>query len=63
LIRGVLVPSFMRLAGSANWWAPRVVRKRAARPLHGGAHSVGARTPHPRAAPEESPAAAVTPGR
>ena len=23
LVRGVLVPSFMRLAGRANWWAPR----------------------------------------
>jgi RND superfamily putative drug exporter len=23
LVRGVLVPAFMRLAGSANWWAPR----------------------------------------
>jgi RND superfamily putative drug exporter len=23
LVRGVLVPSFMRLAGKANWWAPK----------------------------------------
>jgi RND superfamily putative drug exporter len=23
LVRGILVPSFMRLAGKANWWAPR----------------------------------------
>jgi putative drug exporter of the RND superfamily len=23
LVRGILVPSFMRLAGRANWWAPR----------------------------------------
>ncbi|MDQ6948885.1 MAG: hypothetical protein M3256_22155, partial [Actinomycetota bacterium] len=23
LVRGVLVPAFMRLAGNANWWAPR----------------------------------------
>jgi RND superfamily putative drug exporter len=23
LVRGVLVPAFMRLAGRANWWAPR----------------------------------------
>jgi RND superfamily putative drug exporter len=23
LVRGVLVPAFMRLAGDANWWAPR----------------------------------------
>jgi RND superfamily putative drug exporter len=26
LIRAVLVPAFMRLAGSANWWAPRPLR-------------------------------------
>ncbi|GGV16412.1 membrane protein [Actinomadura cremea] len=26
LIRGVLVPAFMRLAGRANWWAPRPLR-------------------------------------
>ncbi len=23
LVRGILVPSFMRLAGRANWWSPR----------------------------------------
>lgn len=23
LVRGILVPAFMRLAGRANWWAPR----------------------------------------
>jgi RND superfamily putative drug exporter len=27
LIRGTLVPAFMRLAGRANWWAPRRLRK------------------------------------
>jgi putative drug exporter of the RND superfamily len=27
LIRGVLVPSFMQLAGRANWWAPPVLRR------------------------------------
>jgi RND superfamily putative drug exporter len=27
LIRGVLVPAFMRLAGNANWWAPPFLRK------------------------------------
>lgn len=26
LVRGVLVPAFMRLAGTANWWAPRPLR-------------------------------------
>ncbi|MFG2000283.1 MMPL family transporter [Spirillospora sp. NPDC048911] len=27
LIRGVLLPAFMRLAGPANWWAPRPLRR------------------------------------
>ena len=26
LIRGVLVPAFMRLMGDANWWAPKPMR-------------------------------------
>jgi RND superfamily putative drug exporter len=26
LVRGVLVPAFMRVAGRANWWAPRPLR-------------------------------------
>jgi RND superfamily putative drug exporter len=31
LVRGVLVPAFMRLAGSANWWAPGPLRRLHAR--------------------------------
>lgn len=27
VIRGILVPSFMRLAGRANWWAPPLLRR------------------------------------
>jgi RND superfamily putative drug exporter len=27
LIRGVVVPAFMRLAGNANWWAPSPMRR------------------------------------
>jgi RND superfamily putative drug exporter len=27
VIRGLLVPAFMRLAGPANWWAPPVLRR------------------------------------
>ena len=27
LVRGVLVPAFMRLAGDANWWAPAPLRR------------------------------------
>ncbi|OEJ30871.1 MMPL family transporter [Streptomyces subrutilus] len=29
LVRGVLVPALMRLAGDLNWWAPRLLRPRA----------------------------------
>jgi RND superfamily putative drug exporter len=27
VIRGLLVPAFMRLAGTANWWAPAPLRR------------------------------------
>jgi RND superfamily putative drug exporter len=27
LVRAILVPAVMRLAGNANWWAPRVLRQ------------------------------------
>jgi hypothetical protein len=27
LIRGALVPAFMRLAGNANWWAPAPLKR------------------------------------
>jgi RND superfamily putative drug exporter len=27
LIRATLVPAFMRLAGQANWWAPKPLRR------------------------------------
>jgi RND superfamily putative drug exporter len=27
LIRGILVPAFMRMAGDWNWWAPRWMRR------------------------------------
>jgi uncharacterized membrane protein YdfJ with MMPL/SSD domain len=27
LIRALLVPAFMRLAGHANWWAPAPLRR------------------------------------
>jgi RND superfamily putative drug exporter len=33
VIRGTLVPAFMRLAGNANWWLPRFLR-----PLHAMVH-------------------------
>jgi RND superfamily putative drug exporter len=31
LVRGVLVPTFMRLAGDLNWWAPGPLRRRRGR--------------------------------
>jgi RND superfamily putative drug exporter len=44
LVRGVLVPAFMRLAGGANWWAPASWRGRGA----------GWRMSSPPPAPKES---------
>ena len=32
IIRGMLVPAIMKLAGDANWWAPSFMRKVAPRP-------------------------------
>jgi putative drug exporter of the RND superfamily len=32
LIRGLLLPAFMHLAGRANWWAPAVLRRKGGRP-------------------------------
>jgi putative drug exporter of the RND superfamily len=31
VIRRTLVPAFMKLAGAANWWAPRPLRRLHAR--------------------------------
>jgi uncharacterized membrane protein YdfJ with MMPL/SSD domain len=31
IVRGILVPAFMRIAGSVNWWAPRWVHRAVAR--------------------------------
>ncbi|MGH2686606.1 MAG: MMPL family transporter, partial [Actinomycetota bacterium] len=43
LIRAALVPAFMRLAGNANWWAPKPLRR-----LH---DRIGLReSPHPEVA-------------
>jgi RND superfamily putative drug exporter len=32
IIRGLLVPAIMKLAGNANWWAPPFLRRMAPRP-------------------------------
>ncbi len=53
LIRGVLVPAFMRLAGDANWWAPPRLRR-----LHrriGIGETAAAPVPLPAPAPESVP--------
>jgi RND superfamily putative drug exporter len=31
LVRGILVPAFMRLAGDWNWWSPKPLRRLYAR--------------------------------
>jgi RND superfamily putative drug exporter len=48
LIRGALVPAFMRLMGRANWWAPAPLRRLHAR--------VGLAEAHSAQAPEKEPA-------
>jgi hypothetical protein len=48
VIRGVLVPAFMRLAGDANWWAPGPLRA-----LHARIGLVEA--PNPSAPPWAAP--------
>jgi RND superfamily putative drug exporter len=47
VVRGILVPAFMRLAGRWNWWAPRPLAR-----LHGriGLHE-GLPTPLPQKEP------------
>ncbi|HEV8648724.1 MAG TPA: MMPL family transporter [Actinomycetes bacterium] len=52
LIRALLVPAFMRLAGQANWWAPRPLRR-----LHDriGLSEGGPAEPAPHAHPDPEP--------
>ncbi len=41
IIRGLLVPAFMRLAGDANWWAPQWMKRIHARiGIHEGEHAL-----------------------
>jgi RND superfamily putative drug exporter len=62
LVRGVLVPAFMRLAGGANWWAPAPLRRLHARiglteePVPGGgpASAEPAEGPVPAAGPADA---------
>ncbi|MFG2296416.1 MMPL family transporter [Streptomyces sp. NPDC048603] len=53
LVRGVLVPALMRLAGPANWWAPAPLRR-----LHdriGLRESTSPKAPNPSPSPSPSP--------
>jgi len=52
LIRALLVPAFMRLAGRANWWAPRPLRR-----LHDriGLSEGGPALPVPQSGPDPEP--------
>ena len=53
LIRATLVPAFMRLAGDANWWAPRPLRRVYER--FGFSESVPDETPAARAGAPSDP--------
>ncbi|OLZ73086.1 hypothetical protein AVW11_03215 [Streptomyces amritsarensis] len=59
LVRGVLVPALMRLAGGLNWWAPWPIRRGVARPVSPPPPE-GAVGP-PRPAPPSGGAAPVPP--
>jgi RND superfamily putative drug exporter len=48
LIRGALVPAFMRLMGPANWWAPKPLKRLHAR--------FGLAEAHSSPVPEKEPA-------
>jgi RND superfamily putative drug exporter len=52
LIRGALVPSFMRLMGRANWWAPAWMKRLHAR--------VGLAEAHSSPLPEEEPVLVIS---
>jgi uncharacterized membrane protein YdfJ with MMPL/SSD domain len=53
LVRGLLVPAFMRVMGRVNWWAPRWVQRRVARL---GLYDDAERVRHTRLAPGSVPA-------
>jgi RND superfamily putative drug exporter len=57
LVRGILVPAFMRVMGRVNWWAPRWVQRAVAKLglYEGPIEPDGVTAPRP-AAPETAPA-------
>jgi RND superfamily putative drug exporter len=56
VIRGTLVPAFMRLAGNANWWLPKFLR-----PLHAKVRIGEVSEPHAPAVPRKKPARKAPP--
>ncbi|MGW4475355.1 MMPL family transporter [Nonomuraea sp. NPDC004354] len=62
VIRAVMVPAFMRLAGAANWWAPRPLRRLHARVTRPRARSDASRAARGSgAAPPDPTASRPTP--
>jgi RND superfamily putative drug exporter len=57
IVRGVLVPAFMRVMGSVNWWAPRWVQRAVARL---GLYEGPVRRPGRRSLPAASPEPATS---
>ncbi|MFI8930559.1 MMPL family transporter [Streptomyces sp. NPDC053474] len=56
VVRGILVPAFLTLAGRANWWAPAWLPQAAPPPDRAHAQHQGARLPGPgRQTPAPSP--------
>jgi RND superfamily putative drug exporter len=51
VIRATLVPAFMRIAGEANWWAPRWLRR-----VHAQIGFGEDREPPPPPPPPDAPA-------
>ncbi|MEV7521846.1 MMPL family transporter [Streptomyces sp. NPDC091371] len=64
LVRGVLVPALMRLAGGLNWWAPRALRREAPRPAPRPPPGTAGRCPPARRrAPVRTPLCTRAPAR
>ncbi|MFJ8013680.1 MMPL family transporter [Streptomyces sp. NPDC096339] len=64
LVRGVLVPALMRLAGGLNWWAPRPLRRGPPKPAPRPPPGTSGRCPPARnRAPVRTPLCTRTPAR
>ncbi|MET9852495.1 MMPL family transporter [Streptomyces sp. NPDC006450] len=54
LVRGVLVPALMRLAGGLNWWAPKALRPKVPQPAPRPPPAVARRCPPGRCSPSRT---------